>query len=108
MQLTDDAGPGYAYMWEFRVRPGRRDEFLRVYGPEGDWAGLFQRGEGYLRTELLQDLEDPDRFVTIDYWRSEESWSSFRARFTKEFETLDARCEAFTLEERRIGLFRPD
>ena len=99
--------PGYAYMWEFRVRPERLHEFLRAYGSQGEWVRLFGRGEGYLRTELHQDREDPHRFVTIDYWRSAEDWSAFRSSFAAEFATLDARCEDLTLEERRIGVFRP-
>jgi heme-degrading monooxygenase HmoA len=107
VQLTAEVAPGYVYMWEFRVRPERLDEFLRVYGSEGEWARLFGRGDGYLRTDLLQDREDPHRFVTIDSWRSAECWSAFHSCFAAEFAVLDARCEALTLEERSIGVFRP-
>ena len=34
-------------VWEFRVRPGRAAGFERAYGPNGDWARLFQHGAEY-------------------------------------------------------------
>ena len=44
------------------------DEFVRVYGPEGDWAAFFRRGRGYIGTELLRDVELPayDAFVAAN------------------------------------------
>jgi hypothetical protein len=31
----------YTYIWEYQVRPDRVDEFERLYGPQGEWSGLF-------------------------------------------------------------------
>ena len=33
------------------------DTFERVYGPEGEWAEFFRRGQGYVGTELLVVVE---------------------------------------------------
>ena len=59
----------FVIVWEFTVSPEQRAEFARAYGPEGDWAHLFARCDGYVSTELLRDAELPDRCLTLDYWR---------------------------------------
>ena len=44
----------YVRTWRFRTAAGRQDEFEKAYGPDGDWAQLFHRGDGYLGTELVR------------------------------------------------------
>jgi heme-degrading monooxygenase HmoA len=92
-------------VWEFRVRPERLADFLAAYAPGGDWDLLFRGGEGYLSTELLGDQRDRTRFLTIDRWHSREDFDRFHLRFRAEYEELDRKCEAVTLEEKRIGDF---
>jgi heme-degrading monooxygenase HmoA len=99
--------PGYAYLWEFQVAPERVAAFERAYGPDGDWVALFRRAPGYLRSELLRDLGEPQRFVSIDHWETRAAWEEFRTRFAAEYAELDARCEALTLHERELGCFEP-
>jgi heme-degrading monooxygenase HmoA len=97
--------PHYTCLWEFRVATARRAEFARVYGPRGDWAALFHRASGYLGTLLLHDVADPERFVTIDRWRSEADFRAFKATFAHEYADLDVRCEHLTLAESPLGSF---
>jgi len=52
---------------------------------------------------LLQDAREPRRFVTIDRWQSEEAYRTFRARFSREYADLDARCEHLTSRETSLG-----
>jgi heme-degrading monooxygenase HmoA len=61
-------GTGYATLWEFTVAAARQAEFEAHYGPDGTWARLFSRADGYLGTELLRDRADPLRYLTIDRW----------------------------------------
>jgi len=96
---------GYAYVWEYRIDPDRRETFLRLYRPGGEWCALFARAEGYVRTELLHDPGDPDRYLTVDVWASRAHWERFRESFAAEFEAIDARGEACTREERELGRF---
>jgi len=98
---------GYMYMWEYMVAPDKLGEFERVYSPEGEWARLFSRAAGYIRTELHRDTTDPGRFVTIDYWESESAWNTFRAEFAASFEDLDRRCADLTTRETELGRFEP-
>jgi len=92
-------------LWEFRVRPERLSEFLSAYSPGGDWDRLFRLADGYLSTELLRDERDETRFLTLDRWDSREARDRFRLRFREEYETLDRRCEDYTLEETPVGDF---
>jgi heme-degrading monooxygenase HmoA len=99
--------PGYVYLWEFRVAPERVAAFERSYGPDGDWVSLFRRAPGYLRRELLRDLSEPLRFVSVDYWESRSAWEGFPTRFAAEYAALDSICETLTLRETELGRFRP-
>ncbi len=95
----------FAYIWEYSVRPEAVEEFVEAYGPLGDWTLLFSRSEGYIRTELVRDEQDPTRFLTIDYWRSRTDKDAFRQSFSGEFEALDRKCESYTEVEQFLGDF---
>lgn len=95
----------YVYIWEYLVRPETVDSFREAYGPDGEWVALFRRAAGYVRTELYRDLDDPHRYITVDSWESRQAYERFRQSFAGEFEDLDARCEALTLQEVRLGHF---
>ena len=98
---------GYAYIWEYLVRSDSVGEFETLYGSVGTWADLFSQHDGYVRTELHRDIQMPGRYVTVDYWRSEEAFTAFREAFASDFEALDKRCEKLTIEERHLGEFSP-
>ncbi len=95
----------YVYLWAFRVKPGCRRKFLKAYGAGGDWERLFRKARGYIRTELLHDRNQRDRFVTVDYWRDRASHLAFRRRYAREFAALDRRCAGITSSERPLGHF---
>jgi hypothetical protein len=95
----------FVYIWEFDVVPERKVEFLRYYGPDGDWVALFRRSADYIDTMLLDDEEQPNRFVTVDRWASRESHDAFRSRFANEYDALDRICEALTRREANLGTF---
>ncbi|HEY6968498.1 MAG TPA: antibiotic biosynthesis monooxygenase family protein [Candidatus Angelobacter sp.] len=95
----------YVIVWEFRARRGAEAEFVEQYGPEGAWAKLFRRSEGYLRTELLRDVTDERRFLTLDYWTSEEDFNKFRKQHLAEYERLDKEFEGLTEQETPLGAF---
>jgi len=95
----------YACVWEFRVRPAFVAEFERAYGPNGEWAALFRQAEGFVRTELHRDVDDPLRFITVDHWVSRDAHAAFQRGFRDAYTQLDDHCEAFTVEEWLIGDF---
>jgi heme-degrading monooxygenase HmoA len=79
--------------------------FASIYGPRGDWAKLFQTGEGYLRTELNRSLTDPQIYVTLDFWRSQEDYDRFRTTNSSAYQEIDLRCQPLTEDEVEIGRF---
>jgi heme-degrading monooxygenase HmoA len=95
----------YVIVWEFQVRQEREKEFVEKYGPEGSWAQLFRQSQGYLRTELVRDVTDRLRFLTLDYWQTENDFSRFRTENVAEYERLDREFAGLTEQETRLGAF---
>ena len=99
------SGAQYVIVWEFRIRQGTELEFAEHYGPDGSWARFFQSGEGYIRTELVKDVSDRARFLTLDYWQSQSEFKKFREENRAEYERLDKTLEKLTETETRLGSF---
>ena len=95
----------YVVLWRFRPSMGRESEFERAYGPSGEWTRLFQHGEGYLGSELLQRSDDPREYLVLDRWASRAVYEVFRARFSSEYRKLDSRLEKLTEVEVSMGAF---
>ena len=99
----------YIILWEFRVKEGRSEEFERAYGPDGDWVRLFREAEGYLGTDLGEEVDGSGRYVTIDRWTSREAHDRFRRERQGAYRALDERLEGLTREEIPLGSFQvPD
>jgi quinol monooxygenase YgiN len=89
----------FVAIWKFTVATGRVPDFVRAYGPDGVWAELFRRAEGYLSTELVQDHDDTGVFVTIDNWISQAAYAAFREKFAADYAAIDRQCGALTVDE---------
>jgi len=92
-------------IWEYEVKDKFRAEFIEAYGPSGLWVSLFKQCNGYIKTELKQDVDRPKRFLTIDYWRSQSAFLAMKQTIDDEYNKLDTQCEAYTLSENYIGFF---
>jgi heme-degrading monooxygenase HmoA len=101
------AAGGYATLWSFTVRPERQAEFEAHYGPGGAWVRLFRQAPGYLGSELLRDLADPQRYLTIDRWESRAAFLAFRRQFAPDYERLDREFEGLTTQESPLGEYAP-
>ena len=104
------SGSQYVIVWEFRVRQAREAEFVQKYGPEGTWARFFRgapdnMSPGYIRTELVRDVAIDFRYLTLDYWKSEEEFRRFREQDLAGYERLDKEFEGLTESETRLGAF---
>lgn len=92
-------------VWEFRVRPEKRQEFEQIYGCKGTWAQLFSQDARYRGTILSRDTEDPNRYLTTDTWDSLEAYRAFASKHAEEYQELDDRCENLTDQEICHGYF---
>lgn len=95
----------YVIVWEFVIRAETAAAFEAAYGPRGEWAMLFARAQGYRGTQLLRDASNPLRYVTMDSWKSRETYDIFRRKHEGEYKGLDERCRRLTVKERKIGEF---
>jgi heme-degrading monooxygenase HmoA len=99
------AGSQYVIIWEFKIRPEVEAEFIEKYGSIGVWARFFRSSEGYMRTELVRDVAASQRFLTLDYWQSEEAFNDFRKQNLAEYQRLDKELAGLTEQETRLGAF---
>jgi heme-degrading monooxygenase HmoA len=105
MQDRINSAKLYVVLWEFQVRPEFEELFQRIYGSQGDWAELFRKGKGYVRTEFYRDVKNARRYVTVDVWESELAYHEFRKDHEKEYRAIDQRGEGMTEKETSLGAF---
>lgn len=89
------------------MKAEQRNRFEQVYGGDGAWAQLFRNAEGYLRSELVHDLEDSSRYLTFDFWTSRSAYVRFREQNSIAYQAIDQQCEALTEREAEVGRFEP-
>ena len=95
----------FVILWEYEVKPGCEERFESVYGPNGDWARLFQSDPRFRETRLLRDLSRPRCYFTLDYWNSENDFVQFKAAHAEAYAALDSSTEGLTQSERRLTTF---
>lgn len=92
-------------IWEFLVRPGMGRQFEAEYGPKGEWAGLFVQDKNYFGPQLIRSVRDRRVYLTLDFWKSNRAYESFRKRHAAAYKAIDARCEGLTESEREVGRY---
>jgi heme-degrading monooxygenase HmoA len=92
-------------VWEFVVKDGAVEEFVRGYAADGDWARLFAGHAGFRGTTLLRDARAARRFLTVDRWDSLDDFQRMKATSGSEYADLDGRFAGLTESEREIGVF---
>jgi heme-degrading monooxygenase HmoA len=92
-----------ALVFRYDVRDPK--EFERAYGPEGEWAQFFREGRGYVGTELLHDVDEPDRYLVIDRWESIEAYNTFLAEHQADYLRRSDESVFYYLQELRFGTF---
>ena len=103
--MSDETKPSapLIIVWEFRPRPEKLGEFERVYGPNGDWAQLFRRSPGYIRTELHQNPNSSGYYFTLDFWQSQSAFEELKQQNALAYKALDEKCSSLTEEEKFTG-----
>lgn len=95
----------FTVIWSFEINPGCENEFEKLYGSEGDWVKLFKTDTNYIKTELQKDIDNPVRYITIDYWKSKEAYYNFKEMEKANFIKIDRLGEKLTIAESYIGKF---
>jgi heme-degrading monooxygenase HmoA len=92
-----------ALVFRYEARDG--DAFEAAYGPEGEWAQFFREGRGYIGTELLRDVEEPDRYLVVDRWESADAYNAFLAEHGAEYMRRADDAQFLHVQELRFGTF---
>ena len=95
----------FVILWEYEVKPGSEEVFEKVYGPEGDWARLFQTDPHYRKTRLLRDVSRPPWYFTLDYWDAENYFAVFKAAHGAAYAEMDRAMEGLTISEQCLTTF---
>jgi heme-degrading monooxygenase HmoA len=89
----------------FRYEVRDPEEFERVYGTNGEWATFFRQGAGYVGTELLRDLDEPERYLVIDRWESIDAYNAFLEEHRDEYLRRADDTRFHYVQELRFGTF---
>jgi heme-degrading monooxygenase HmoA len=89
----------------FRYEVRDPEAFERAYGANGEWAEFFRTGQGYIGTELLRDVEEPDRYLVIDRWESADAYNAFLAAHQAEYLRRSDESRFHYVQELRFGTF---
>lgn len=105
MQSAHNRNSSYLAVWEFRVRSGMEHRFEKVYGQGGVWVQFFSTSPDYIVTELIRDVEEPSRYLTLDFWTSRAAYEAFREQNREQYAAIDGEYEKMTEGEHEIGRF---
>jgi heme-degrading monooxygenase HmoA len=95
----------FIVVWQFEIAEEKIAAFEAAYGPEGAWSDLFRKSPDYQGTDLLHDVYDSGKYLTLDRWTSEPAFREFRKEHDAEYETLDRACDELVSRETRIGAY---
>lgn len=64
-----------AVIFEVLPRDGRRDDYLRI---AADLRPLLEEIDGFISIERFQSLTNPDKMLSLSFWRDEASIQMWR------------------------------
>ena len=92
-----------ALVFRYEVRDERRSR--PPTGPRATGRRSSGRATGYIGTELLHDVEEPDRYLVIDRWESAEAYNAFLAEHNDEYMRRADESRFHYVQELRFGTF---
>ena len=66
-----------AVLFEVRPAPGKRDAYLTL---AASLAPELAQIDGFLSIERFQSLSDPDKLLSLSFWRDEAAVEAFRTQ----------------------------
>ena len=93
----------FVYIWKYIVKEENIDDFISAYGSEGKWLKFFRKSNDYIQTKLINDINEPFVYITIDYWSNKEGRDQFIKSHQSEYNDIDKSCEGIIIKEELIG-----
>lgn len=95
----------YTVIWEYHIKMEYEKDFLNLYGKEGEWVHLFEEDDNYFESDLIKDVHQEGRYLTIDYWIDKKSYDNFRNHHNEIYQELDMKGSLFCHKEKPLGEF---
>lgn len=89
-----------AVIFEVRPRPGRRDEYLAMAAA---LRAQLEREDGFISIERFQSLADPDKLLSLSFWRDEAALAAWRSRAAHRAAQARGRQEVFADYRLRVA-----
>jgi heme-degrading monooxygenase HmoA len=64
-----------AVIFEVEIAQGHRDAYLDI---AGDLKPLLEKVDGFLSIERFQSLNNPDKLLSLSFWRDEDAVANWR------------------------------
>lgn len=90
---------------EVVVKPEASGLFALAYGPGGAWSDLFTRAAGFRGITVLRDAHDPQHFVIVEVWDSEEARAQSLIDHATAYAALQATLSEWVVSTRELGIF---
>ncbi|HTY52433.1 MAG TPA: antibiotic biosynthesis monooxygenase family protein [Methanomicrobiales archaeon] len=92
--MEEQGGIFAAGIWD--VRPGNEQAFIEAWKEFSAWTAMHQKGSGY--GNLIQDLDNPTRFMSFGPWDDLESVQAWRRQpeFRKAIARFAELCDHIT------------
>ena len=94
-----------ASMWQFDVRDGRKADFERFYGADGDWTALNRHSRSYLGSSFLHDQNQPARYIVIEYWSEALVYEEHKTFHVQRMQDLEVHRNELVTSAEPLGVF---
>ena len=89
----------------FRYEVRDPESFERPTARTASGRSSSGRAPGYIGTELLRDVEEPERYLVIDRWESADAYNAFLAAHQAEYLRRSDESRFHYIQELRFGTF---
>lgn len=93
-------------VWEIVVKAEAQRQFELVYGPGGAWSKLFSKAPGFRGTTMLNDIQNPHRYLIVDVWDSAAQHEQALRDNAGDYARLEANLTAWVDSRTEVGVFR--
>ncbi|GAA0892239.1 hypothetical protein GCM10009122_19180 [Fulvivirga kasyanovii] len=92
--------------WNYRTALAHKADFEHEYGPKGSWATFFRISQAYKGSFLYKLTEEPDTYMLLDTWTSQQAYENFLESNKKEYAELSKKLEHLYLQEEKTGTYQ--
>lgn len=89
-----------AIIFEVRPAEGRRDQYLALAARLRDELTMI---DGFISVERFQSLTDPDKMLSLSFWRDEQAVEDWRRRETHRAAQVAGRAGVFADYRLRVA-----